>query len=61
MDNRLLGRTGVTVSSLCLGTMMFGPWGNEDRADSIRIMQLPENQRKLDVVEGSRSSPMRSA
>ncbi len=38
MDHRLLGRTGVSVSPLCLGTMMFGPWGNDDRADSIRII-----------------------
>jgi aryl-alcohol dehydrogenase-like predicted oxidoreductase len=38
MDYRPLGRTGVSVSPLCLGTMMFGPWGNEDRADSIRII-----------------------
>jgi aryl-alcohol dehydrogenase-like predicted oxidoreductase len=28
----------VHVSSLCLGAMMFGPWGNDDRADSIRII-----------------------
>jgi aryl-alcohol dehydrogenase-like predicted oxidoreductase len=35
---RPLGRTGVQVSPLCLGAMMFGPWGNEDRADSIRII-----------------------
>ena len=38
MDYRPLGRTGVQVSPLCLGTMMFGPWGNEDEADSIRII-----------------------
>jgi aryl-alcohol dehydrogenase-like predicted oxidoreductase len=38
MQYRLLGRTGVQVSPLCLGTMMFGPWGNDDRADSIRII-----------------------
>jgi aryl-alcohol dehydrogenase-like predicted oxidoreductase len=38
MDYRPLGRTGVSVSPLCLGTMMFGPWGNDDRADSIRII-----------------------
>jgi len=38
MDNRLLGRTGVSVSPLCLGTMMFGPWGNQDVDDSIRII-----------------------
>ena len=38
MDRRLLGRTGVSVSPLCLGAMMFGSWGNPDRADSVRIV-----------------------
>ncbi|MFF2051121.1 aldo/keto reductase [Leifsonia sp. NPDC058194] len=38
MQHRTLGRTGVQVSPLCLGAMMFGPWGNDDRADSIRII-----------------------
>ncbi|QDE35580.1 aldo/keto reductase [Microbacterium foliorum] len=38
MDYRALGRTGVKVSPLCLGTMMFGPWGNQDVDDSIRII-----------------------
>src|ERR687897_25669 len=38
MDYRPLGRTGVQVSSLCLGTMMFGAWGNTDHDDSIRII-----------------------
>jgi len=38
MEYRLLGRTGLKVSSLALGTMMFGPWGNEDVDDSIRII-----------------------
>jgi aryl-alcohol dehydrogenase-like predicted oxidoreductase len=38
MEHRTLGRTGVHVSPLCLGAMMFGPWGNDDRADSIRII-----------------------
>jgi aryl-alcohol dehydrogenase-like predicted oxidoreductase len=38
MQYRPLGRTGVRVSPLCLGAMMFGPWGNDDRADSIRII-----------------------
>jgi aryl-alcohol dehydrogenase-like predicted oxidoreductase len=36
---RTLGRTGVKVSPLCLGTMMFGAWGNQDHDDSIRIIQ----------------------
>ena len=38
MEYRLLGRTGVEVSPLCLGTMMFGDWGNRDVADSIRVI-----------------------
>jgi predicted aldo/keto reductase-like oxidoreductase len=38
MQNRILGRTGVSVSPLCLGTMMFGPWGNKDESDSIRVI-----------------------
>ena len=38
MDYRTLGRTGVKVSPLCLGTMMFGAWGNQDHDDSIRII-----------------------
>ncbi|MBT2595987.1 aldo/keto reductase [Arthrobacter sp. ISL-72] len=39
MEYRSLGRTGVKVSPLCLGGMMFGPWGNDDRADATRIIQ----------------------
>ncbi|MEP6892814.1 MAG: aldo/keto reductase [Gaiellaceae bacterium] len=38
MELRQLGRTGVMVSPLCLGTMMFGAWGNTDHDDSIRII-----------------------
>src|ERR1700759_218770 len=38
MEYRPLGRTGVHVSKLCLGTMMFGAWGNTDHAECIRII-----------------------
>jgi aryl-alcohol dehydrogenase-like predicted oxidoreductase len=38
MQQRLLGRTGVSVSPLCLGTMMFGEWGTKDHVESIRII-----------------------
>src|SRR3954453_19028410 len=38
MEYRNLGRTGVQVSPLCLGAMMFGAWGNPDHDDSIRII-----------------------
>jgi aryl-alcohol dehydrogenase-like predicted oxidoreductase len=36
--HRKLGSTGVSVSPLCLGAMMFGAWGNTDHEDSIRII-----------------------
>ena len=38
MDYRVLGHTGVQVSPLCLGAMMFGPIGNPDHEDSVRII-----------------------
>src|SRR3954466_969143 len=38
MDYRNLGRSGLKVTPLCLGAMMFGEWGNPDHEDSIRII-----------------------
>ena len=38
MEYRNLGVTGVKVSPLCLGAMMFGDWGNKDHDESIRII-----------------------
>jgi aryl-alcohol dehydrogenase-like predicted oxidoreductase len=38
MKTRVLGSTGVKVSPLCLGAMMFGAWGNPDHDDSIAII-----------------------
>jgi aryl-alcohol dehydrogenase-like predicted oxidoreductase len=35
---RTLSTTGVHVSPLCLGAMMFGAWGNTDHDDSVRII-----------------------
>lgn len=35
----MLGRTGVRVSELCLGAMMFGSLGNRDRRDCVRMIQ----------------------
>ena len=34
-----MGRTGVKVSPLCLGAMMFGAWGNTDHAECHRIIR----------------------
>src|SRR6195952_2791333 len=38
MEMRTLGRTGVKVTPLCLGAMMFGQSGNPDHDDSVRII-----------------------
>lgn len=38
MPLRTLGDTGMKVSVLCLGAMMFGAWGNPDHEDSIKII-----------------------
>jgi aryl-alcohol dehydrogenase-like predicted oxidoreductase len=38
MRSRSLGSTGVKVSPLCLGAMMFGPMGNRDEDDCVRII-----------------------
>ena len=39
MEHRPLGRTGVSVSKLCLGAMMFGARGESDHDESIRIIR----------------------
>jgi aryl-alcohol dehydrogenase-like predicted oxidoreductase len=38
MEYRSLGRTGMQVSPLCLGAMMFGAWGEPDHDTSTRII-----------------------
>ncbi len=38
MNYRNLGASGLKVSPLCLGAMMFGDWGNRDHDDCIRII-----------------------
>ena len=38
MEYRRLGGTGIEVSPLCLGAMMFGAWGNPDHDESVRII-----------------------
>ena len=74
MELRPLGRTGVQVTKLCLGTMMFGAWGNTDHDDSIRIIharagrrhQLRRHRRRLlrrrvggDRRQGAQGPPRR--
>src|SRR5438309_4841145 len=38
MDYRTVANTGVKVSPLCLGAMMFGAWGETDHDEAIRII-----------------------
>jgi aryl-alcohol dehydrogenase-like predicted oxidoreductase len=40
MEYRPLGTTGIRVSTLCLGTMMFGAWGNPDRLECAGMLDL---------------------
>ena len=40
MRYRSLGTTGITVSTQCLGTMMFGEWGRTDEAECRRILDV---------------------
>lgn len=38
MDYRGLGATGMKVSPLCLGAMMFGAWGETDHDECVRVI-----------------------
>jgi aryl-alcohol dehydrogenase-like predicted oxidoreductase len=38
MEYRRFGDTGLKVSPLCLGAMMFGSWGNRDHDECVRII-----------------------
>ncbi|MEE6258602.1 aldo/keto reductase [Plantactinospora sonchi] len=50
MRYRILGGTGIEVSSYCLGTMMFGAIGNPDHDDCVRIVHAALDQ-GINVVD----------
>ena len=54
MDYRPLGRTGVSVSHLCLGAMMFGAFGNPDHDDATKIINraLDAGINFIDTADG---------
>jgi aryl-alcohol dehydrogenase-like predicted oxidoreductase len=54
MEYRPLGRTGVTVSQLCLGAMMFGSFGNSDVDESVQIIHkaLDAGINFIDTADG---------
>jgi aryl-alcohol dehydrogenase-like predicted oxidoreductase len=39
MERRILGATGISVSEMALGAMMFGAGGNPDHDDSVRVIR----------------------
>jgi aryl-alcohol dehydrogenase-like predicted oxidoreductase len=60
MEYRTLGRTGIHVSTFCLGTMMFGSWGNPDPTECAAIVDLAIDAGvnffdTADVYDGGRS------
>ncbi|HEY2593035.1 MAG TPA: aldo/keto reductase [Chloroflexota bacterium] len=54
MHYRPLGRTGITVSQLCLGAMMFGAFGNSDHDQAVRIIHraLDAGINFIDTADG---------
>jgi len=54
MQMRILGGTGMSVSNLCLGAMMFGEIGNTDHDDCIRIVHraLDAGINFIDTADG---------
>ena len=54
MDYRPLGRTGISVSQVCLGTMMLGAFGNPDHDDAAKIIHkaLDAGINFIDTADG---------
>ena len=54
MEYRPLGRTGISVSQMCLGAMMFGAFGNPDHDDAIKIIHkaLDAGINFIDTADG---------
>jgi aryl-alcohol dehydrogenase-like predicted oxidoreductase len=54
MEYRPLGRTGISVSQLCLGAMMFGAAGNPDHDESVQIIHkaLDAGINFIDTADG---------
>ena len=54
MDYRPLGGTGVSVSELCQGAMMFGAFGNSDHDEAVQIIHkaLDAGINFIDTADG---------
>ena len=58
MDQRILGRTGVSVSKMRLGAMMLDAWGNPDRPEWIRIIHAALDRIDEIVLPGITINPV---
>jgi aryl-alcohol dehydrogenase-like predicted oxidoreductase len=54
MEYRPLGRTGISVSQMCLGAMMFGAFGNSGHDDAVKIIHkaLDAGINFIDTADG---------
>ncbi|HEX7160023.1 MAG TPA: aldo/keto reductase [Trebonia sp.] len=54
MEYRPLGGTGISVSQMCLGAMMFGAFGNSDHDDAVKIIHraLDAGVNFIDTADG---------
>jgi len=54
MEYRPLGRTGISVTQMCLGAMMFGAFGNSDHDDAAKIIHkaLDAGINFIDTADG---------
>ena len=54
MEYRPLGRTGITVSQLCLGAKIYGAIGNPDHDDAVEIIHkaLEAGVNFIDTADG---------
>jgi aryl-alcohol dehydrogenase-like predicted oxidoreductase len=54
VEYRPLGRTGISVSQMCLGAMMFGAFGNADHDDAGKIIHkaLDAGINVIDTADG---------
>ena len=51
MEYTNLGRTGLQVSRLCLGTMNFGPETSEEDSGQIMDRAVRDNERFMHMVQ----------
>jgi aryl-alcohol dehydrogenase-like predicted oxidoreductase len=56
MEYRRLGRSGLKVSSLCLGTMMFGDQTDEEASRSIVARAREAGVNFIDTAEADAAS-----